>query len=121
VSNNSVQIAQLVERVWAKTRENILKWEQGNEPTKFVTRLGDYAITLNGSGNSVFPSMSSVRMIVQKLDGKTIADISVGGTMASVSSTLGNVDSTTEAHLRTLYKFVSSRNTELDDLLKLLR
>lgn len=120
MSTNSAQMAQMIDRLWAKTEAGALKWSQLGSMTSYETRLGDFSIQLRGSPNVGLNR--GVTLKVSKLDGTEVANVATGGNaLAALAGGLTAVPPAASSTLEQLYKYVSSRDSEIDELLKLLK
>lgn len=122
MAKNSFQIATLLERLWAKTREGSIKWDQLSDNASYETRLGDFSISVRGSPVGGLLNQG-VRLKVSRLDGKLVAAASTGSS-SSISELLdGFVPLTAESAsiLQQLYGFLTDRSQDMDELLRLLR
>lgn len=120
MDKSSLQISQLITRIWDKTHSGELSWEQFSDRSKFQTRLGDFVISLSGSKNLGSPI--TIVLSVRKLDGNTVANISVGPiNVMNFTFEHEQLTPPSEATLRQLYSHLSNKNTDLDALLNLLK
>ena len=119
-TNNSSQLTKIIERLWFKTREGEMKWTQILGPTTFETRLGDFSITLNGPAMNVNLDRA-ISINVKKLDGTDVAKSSTSqNALRSLSTGYTQITSQTQEVLKRLWEHVSNRDSELDELIKIL-
>lgn len=110
----------MIERLWEKTQAGSLKWSQLGSLTSYETRLGDFSIQLRGSPNVGLNRGVALR--VAKLDGTEVTNVSsVNNALAGFASGVTVIPPSTSATLERLYQYVSSRDTDLDELLNLLK
>jgi hypothetical protein len=112
-------MAQMIDRLWLKTQEGALKWNQLGSMTSYETRLGDFSIQLRGS-----PTVGlnrGVTLKVSKLDGTEVANVVTGNSLAALATGYTSVPPSAASVLEQLYKHVSSRDSDIDELLNLLK
>lgn len=130
---NTTQISDLVSRLWAKTQSGSISWEQLGHQNGFQSRLGDFVVIISrplsfgsnvaGIGSAAAPE---VELLVKRLDGKTIystqaATNALGGSLlGALSASSAYLPSETKTTLRQMFGHLSNRDTDLDELLKLL-
>lgn len=121
MSTNQSQIAQMIDRLWSKTKDGALKWNQLGNATSFEVRLGDFSIQLRGPPAMSVGLQRGVMLKILKLDGTEVATVGTGmNSLAALAAGHTLIQSNTEAILEQLFKHVSSRDSDLDELLKLL-
>jgi hypothetical protein len=122
VANNIVQISQLLDRVWVRTQAGELNWEQLSERSSFQTRLGDFVIALSGSPKRIFGESASANLTVKRLDGRIVANATAGASNAlAFQPTADRLPPQSQETLLRLYNYLEDRNTDLDELLKILK
>ena len=125
---NSSQIADLVNRLWAKTQSGSLSWEQLGNQNAFQARLGDFVIVISRPYPSALGGIGAVvaadvDLLVKRLDGKTVYSTqaptnALGGLLGTLITT--HLSNETKAVLQQMFAYLSNRDTDLDELLKLL-
>lgn len=76
MTNNTLQLSKLLERLWAKTQAGDIHWEQLSDARSYQTRQGDFVISV--TGNRIGLGGPNTTLIVKKLDGRTVAQASTG-------------------------------------------
>jgi hypothetical protein len=111
----------MIDRLWSKTKDGALKWNQLGSATSFEVRLGDFSIQLRGPPAMSVGLQRGVMLKILKLDGTEVATVGTGmNSLAALAAGHTLIQSNTEAILEQLFKHVSSRDSDLDELLKLL-
>lgn len=141
VVDNSFQMSQLSIRLWERTKSGTISWEQLSRRYSYQTRLGDFVVLVSGNGPLPNPSAnlsaiamlgsgltSSVNIKVKRLDGRDVGSASVGtidpAGVNALGPGIGNTDVLNPEGSRALldlYGYLSSRNSDLDELLKELQ
>lgn len=131
---NPLQISQIVDRLYAQTKNGKISWEQLSDRKSFQARMADFAITLSGKLSNA-EGLASVlinrlggeaTLTIRKFDSQIVAEARTNKyplTAASATSIYGNydaLDEKTERKLIELFAFLSDRNSDLDDLIKLI-
>lgn len=121
-SNNSIQLSQLISRLWQKTQAGSVAWEQLAAGTKYQARFGEYVIFVWGR-SALGLGSDEASIEVKRLNGTTVAQGGVGtlNALATVN-VLGQQALTPTAadDLRSLFTYLSTRNPDLDELLRLI-
>jgi len=129
VAVNSSQISDLVNKLWARTKGGSITWEQFTNQNGFQARFGDFVIVISKpfsyNPGGITPVIANdVDLLVKRLDGKTIFTTqapsnALGGLLNTL--TMGTtVPNETKTVLRQMFAYLSSRDTDLDELLKIL-
>jgi hypothetical protein len=130
VAASSPQITDLATKLWNRTQAGGLAWEQFGDGS-FQTRYGDFVISINsfltpgtlgGISSMVMPNVS---LTVKKLDGKLVFGSNSSQSINSLAAALGSKGTPTipveaQQTLQRLYTHLNNRDTELDELLKIL-
>lgn len=123
---NTTQIVDLINKLWARTQAGTLSWEQFGGAHSFQCRLGDFVVSINATGRgigSIASGTLDVQLHVKRLDGKPVLSASTGYHGQNALSALSNAASVpyeAQKTLGELYRHLSTRDTDLDELLKQL-
>ncbi|WP_337828568.1 hypothetical protein [Pseudonocardia sp. TMWB2A] len=112
-----------------QTKNGKLSWEQPSDRDSFQTRMGDFVVGLSGwlprghgIGSLAFGS-GKATLTIRKLNGQIIAEVSAGSELHGAVRDLvqgAAVDGKAEKKLLELYAFLSDRDSDLDELIKLI-
>lgn len=122
---NATQIADLINRLWARTEAGSLTWEQFGGG--FQCRLSDFVVALSKTSQpfgGIAGATQSVAVNVKRLDGRPVLHATTG----AVSNALNPFSATqvvsipleAQRTLEQLFRHLSTRDTDLDELLKQL-
>lgn len=125
------QLIELLDKLLSNTKRGQLTWAESAASGRFQARSGDFVIYLDGDPNAFaatnalttfadIGSISNVTLTIKKLNGKTIHEID--GNMNTLSSVLGRSSSSPQLtrKISELYSLISSRDNDIDELLKSL-
>ena len=123
MASHTIQLSQLITRLWERTQSSALSWEQLSEGNKYQARMGDFVVFVWGSVLSgLAPNQVSIE--VKRLNGRLVAQASIGGLNALLGSTgAGGQQALTPSatqDLQSLFKYLSDRSPDLDELLRVL-
>lgn len=120
---NPVQLGQLIDRLWQKTRDGVITWEQLSDRKTYQSVHGDFVVQLSEGPPQGLASARNPHadISVRRLSGTVVAEASSAHVNALATSFL-EPDLSTQAKekLRELYQYVSDRNPDLEELLKIL-
>lgn len=125
---NTTQITDLINRLWARTQAGTLPWEQFGDGS-FQSRLGDFVVSISssntGSLGGLSPGGQVINLSVKRLDGRVVLHTSTGySSINALTSALGSrpatIPSDAQKTLTEMYRHLSTRDTDLDELIKQL-
>lgn len=119
-SKNTSQVAQIIDRLWARTNEGTLKWTQLGGLPSYETRLGDFSISIRGPATRTTID-KGLFMKIAKLDGTEVAQTGTGNALAILSAGFTPLPPTSTAVLEKLWEYITNRSSDLDELLKILK
>lgn len=123
VASNTIQLSQLITRLWERTQGGAVSWEQLSEGNKYQARMGDFVIFVWGTAMSgLVPNQVSIE--VKRLNGRQVSQANIGGLNVLLGTDLtgGQQTLTPSAaqDLHALFKYLSDRSPDLDELLRVL-
>jgi hypothetical protein len=116
------QMAQIVDRLLAKTQLGQIPWSRSSERGLFQARFDNYLVQIGGtrspnvSVGSLFGGV--VRFKVSTLDGSLIDEINTDPIAASISVFRHQIPDTLKSKLQQLYDLVSDESEDLSSLLR---
>lgn len=73
---SDLQSLELVHRLWNRTRDGHLKWEQGTAAREFRAELGGYRVIITEIDDPEYPETPDYHVRIHKQDGRWLETIS---------------------------------------------
>ena len=123
---NTEQISHFIAKLWNNTQMGSVSWEPLINSRGFQARLGDFAIILTAPSDMQIAAFGGnpdePDILIKRLDGRTVFSSQRTSALSSISQLIPSTPLSGQslAVLRQIYRYLSARNTDIDELMKLL-
>jgi hypothetical protein len=120
MSSNLGQMAQIVDRLLAKTQQSQVSWSRSSQRGLYQARFADYLVQIGGARSgvtqNVLSAVAGVTFKVSTLNGGLIDEINSGPFANALASP--PVSDVLKSKLQQLYDLVADESDELNNLLR---
>ena len=123
---SSTKINSIIDRLLAKTTAAEIKWSRSGQSDSFIARLDEFAFQLSKRRNTGVLSevIDPITLEITRTDGTIIAKVTTSGAYSNALNSMNKDLVQLYGHqsdkLKQLHKLVSSGESDLDAILKLL-